>query len=69
MRTTKPIATISFNTPEYLKLKLDELTKAKKIAFWAYIVHQPEDDEAGNKVHMHVYIEPSAMVQTEDLRA
>lgn len=68
MRTTKPIATISFNTPEYLALKLDELHKAGRISFWAFISHEPEDDEAGNKQHAHVYIEPSKMLQTDDLR-
>lgn len=68
MRTTKPIATISFNTPEYLALKLQELQDAKRISFWAFIVHSPEDDEGGKKSHAHVYVEPSKMLQTDDLR-
>lgn len=68
MRTTKPISTISFNTPAYLNLKLTELTKAGKISFWAYILHYPEDDEGGKKQHLHVYIEPSKLVQTDDIR-
>lgn len=67
MRTTKPIATISFNSPEYLRLKLNELKKAKIISLWHYIEHLPEDDEAGNKKHIHLYIEPSKLLQTEDL--
>ncbi len=67
MRTTKPIATISFNTPEYLRLKLNELKKAKIISLWHFIEHLPEDDEAGNKKHIHLYIEPSKLLQTEDL--
>ena len=45
MRTTKPIATISFNTPDFLKLKLNELLKAGRLSFWAFIVHKPEDDD------------------------
>lgn len=69
MRTTKPISTISFNTPEYLALKLDELQTANRISFWAFILHQPEDDEAGKKEHCHVYIEPSKMLQTDDIKA
>ncbi len=69
MRTTKPISTISFNSPEYLALKLHELEQARKISFWAFIIHQPEDDEGGGKEHCHVYIEPSRMVQTDDLRS
>lgn len=68
MRTTKPIATISFNTPEFLKLKLNELQKAGKISFWAFINHKPEDDEGGKKDHSHVFVEPSKMIQTDDLK-
>lgn len=68
MRTTKPISTISFNTPEYLYLKLEELRRARRISFWAFIVHLPEDDEGGKKQHCHVYIEPSKMLQTDDLK-
>lgn len=69
MRTTKPIATISYNSPAYLKQKLTELQRAGKISFWAFISHLPEDDEAGLKNHNHLYIEPSKIIQTEDLRA
>lgn len=69
MRTTKPIATISFNTPDFLKLKLNELLKAGRLSFWAFIVHKPEDDEGGKKEHCHVYVEPSKMLQTDELKA
>lgn len=69
MRTTKPISTISYNTPRYLVCKLTELCNAHVIAFWAFIQHQPEDDEGGDKMHCHVYVEPARMLQTEDLRA
>lgn len=68
MKTTKPISTISFNSKDYLILKLEELRKAKKIAFWAFVPHLPEDDEGGKKDHHHVYIEPACSVQTEDIR-
>lgn len=68
MRTTKPIATISFNSPDFLKLKLNELVKAKRLSFWAFIVHKPEDDEGGKKEHIHLYVEPSKMLQTDDLK-
>lgn len=69
MRTTKPISTISFNTPEYLAIKLDELLDARIISFWAFIPHKPEDDEAGKKPHSHVYVVPSKLLQTDDIRA
>lgn len=68
MRTTKPISTISFNTEAFLRLKLNELLKAKRISFWAFINHKAEDDEGGKKEHFHVYVEPSKMLQTDDLR-
>ena len=67
MRTTKPIATISFNSASYLKLKLDELKKAKIISVYHFIEHLPEDDEGGKKKHIHLYIEPSKLIQTDDL--
>lgn len=67
VRTTKPIATISFNSPQYLRLKLEDLKKSKIISVWHFIEHLPEDDEAGNKKHIHLYIEPSKLLQTEDL--
>lgn len=69
MRTTKPISTVSFNTPDFLKLKLKELKKAGRLSFWAFIVHKPEDDEGGKKEHCHVYVEPSKMLQTDDLQS
>lgn len=68
MRTTKPISTISYNTQIFLDMKLQELLKNKIIVFYAYIKHYPEDDEGGKKEHYHLYIEPSKMLQTEDLR-
>lgn len=69
MKTTKPIATISFNTPAFLELKLNELLRAGKISFWAFVPHKPEDDEAGKKEHSHLYVEPSKMMQTDDLKS
>lgn len=69
MRTTKPISTISFNTTAYLTLKLEEFRRAGRISFWALILHKPEDDEGGKKPHHHVYVEPSKMLQTDDLKA
>lgn len=68
MRTTKPISTISFNSPAYLEHKLTELAKAGLLSFWCFVQHLPEDDESGKKEHMHVFIEPSKMVQTDELR-
>lgn len=69
MRTTKPIATIAFNSPCYLELKLNELLKSGRISFWSFIAHKAEDDEAGKKDHCHLYVVPSKMLQTDDLKA
>lgn len=66
VRTTKAISTISFNSKEFLELKLNELIKSKIISFWCFITHEPEEDE--KKEHHHVYIIPSKMIQTDDLR-
>lgn len=66
MRTTKPISTITYNSSAFLRVKLDELVKAQKIAFWAFIQHKPEEDE--KKAHIHLYCEPAKMVQTEDFK-
>lgn len=68
MRTTKPIATISFNTPDYLAQKMSELQKSGRVSFWAFIRHKAEDDEGGKKDHCHLYVEPSKMLQTDDLK-
>lgn len=70
MRTTKPISTISYNTTEFLALKLDELLSARVISFWAFIKHHPEDDETGqHKEHHHVYVVPSKLIQTDDIKS
>lgn len=65
MKTRMPIATISYNTDDFLIQKLGELTKAKIISKWYFIEHIPEDDE--EKAHKHLYIEPAKQLQTDDL--
>jgi len=64
LKTSKPISTISFNSDDFLKYKLDELVENHIVEFYAMIKHHPEDDEAGKKYHWHVYIEVSKIVQT-----
>lgn len=66
MKTTKPISTISYNSADYLALKLEALRKARKIEFWAFIEHQPEEDE--DKAHKHVLVHPAKLIQSEDIR-
>ena len=72
MKTSKPVSTISYNTADFLYLKLKELRKNKVFEFWAFIEHNPEPDEimdeAGKKKHFHVFAIPAKMIQTEDIR-
>lgn len=68
MNTAKPIATISYNSPGRLETVLKALTKQHIISFWAYLYHYGEDDEAGKKPHIHLYVEPAKRIQTEELR-
>ena len=67
MRTSKPFSTISYNSDKYITSKLNDLVKSGKISFWCAIRHQPESDE--KKSHLHVYINPSCMFQTDDLKS
>lgn len=66
MRTSKPFSTISYNTPEYLTEKLDELIETRKIEFYAFIEHLPEDDET--KFHKHLFIIPNGSINTDQIQ-
>ena len=66
MRTSKPVSTISYNSPEFLKLKLRDLIKAKKICDWMFIQHTAEQDE--KKDHIHLWIKPNTLIDTMDLQ-
>lgn len=66
MRTTKPVSTVSYNTEPFLEGVLNELVRAHKIAFWAYVKHTAEADE--KKDHIHLYIEPNGKIDTMDLQ-
>lgn len=66
MRTSKPFSTISYNSDKYLTSKLNSLVSSGKISFWCAIRHKAECDE--KKDHLHVYINPSCMFQTDDLK-
>lgn len=66
MRTSKPISTISYNTPEFLNYKLDELYRNHKISDWIFINHFAEEDE--RKDHIHLWIKPNTLLDTMDLQ-
>lgn len=62
MRTSKPFSMISYNTTDFLRLKLNELRQDGLIQFWAFIEHLPEEDE--EKPHKHLYIIPAKLIDT-----
>lgn len=66
MRTSKPIATISYNSADFLKLRLNDLIKSKKICDWMFIQHTAEADE--KKDHIHLWIKPNTLLDTMDLQ-
>lgn len=66
MRTMKSYSTISYNSVEFLKIKLNDLINRNKIAFYAFIYHFAEDDE--EKDHIHLYIEPNGTNDTDQVR-
>jgi len=63
MKTSKPFSTVSFNSPVFLTKKLMEFEKKRKILFWCYIIHDPEEDE--KKRHIHVFCVPNGKVDTD----
>lgn len=65
MKTSKAFATISYNTDDFLIVKLNDLLRDHKIDFWAYINHQPEEDE--KKAHKHLLIIPNGQFDTSNL--
>lgn len=66
MRTSKPIATISYNTQEFLVSKLDELVRNHKICDYIFINHFAESDEKKN--HIHLWVKPNTLIDTMDLQ-
>ena len=69
MKTRLPFSTISYNTPRFLALKLNEFVSARIVTFWTFIEHKPEDDEAGKKQHCHLWVVPARSIQTDDFLA
>ena len=61
MRTYKPISTVSFNSEEFLKVKLDLLVSEQVILRYAFIKHFGEE----GKDHFHVYVEPNGVIDTD----
>lgn len=69
-RSIKPLSTISYNSPRFLKAKLDELIKNGTLDFYCYILHHGEslDDGSVEKDHYHVYLVPGEALDKRQLR-
>lgn len=65
MATSKPISTISYNSEEFLKNKLDEWFDCHLIQAYQYIKHK---GEGGDKDHIHLRIEPNKRIDPMDLQ-
>lgn len=65
MKTSKPFSTISYNSEQFLYVKLLELVKRRKIDFFAFVHHLPEEDE--KKEHKHLYIVPNGKLDTDEV--
>ena len=63
-RTIKPLSSISYNTRDFLKNKLDDLSKRGVLDFWCFIFHHGEHMEDGSqeKDHFHVSMVPGEQV-------
>ena len=62
MKTSKPFSTISYNSKDYLVIKLDDFIKRGLIIFYAFIEHLPEEDE--KKKHKHLFVIPNGQIET-----
>lgn len=65
MQTTKLISTISFNTPEFLRGRLEDLVRQGVLEYAHWIFHEPEEDE--KKPHAHLVLKPNRRLDTSSL--
>lgn len=64
MATSKPAATISYNTLDFLKPKLDYLVTNHTLQSYQFIFHKGED---GDSDHVHLRIEPNKRLDLMDI--
>lgn len=65
MNSKSPFSSISYNTEPWLTNVLENFISKGKFVFWAYVKHKGEDDEAGDKDHIHLYVEPNSTFNTK----
>lgn len=66
MKTSKPFSTISYNSSEFLSVKLNDLVQRRVISFFAFVKHYKEEDES--KDHIHLIVFPNGQYQTDALQ-
>lgn len=66
MNTSKPIATISYNSIPWLEDRLTELLRNRTISAWFFMPHKAEKDE--KKDHIHVWLNPNKKLDTMALQ-
>lgn len=66
MKTTKPFSTISYNSTDFLLVKLNDLIQRNVLEWWCFIEHFHEEDE--EKDHKHVFFKPNGQMQTDTLK-
>lgn len=66
MKTSKPFSTISYNSTEFLSVKLNDLVQRRVISFFAFVYHYKEEDE--KKDHIHLIVFPNGQYQTDALQ-
>lgn len=64
MKTSKPISTVSYNSPDFLSNLILTWKRSGIIDFGMWILHKAEE---GEKDHFHVFLKPSKLIQTSDL--
>lgn len=65
MKTSTPFSTISYNSADFLQVKLDDLVSRRVLAFYAFVYHYREEDE--RKDHIHLICFPNGQYQTDSL--
>lgn len=65
MKTSRPFSTISYNSSDFLEIRLGELIARRQLDFFAWVHHYPEEDET--KPHKHVYLVPNGKIDTDQV--
>lgn len=66
MKTRSPVATISYNSVEFLRNKLIEFGNNGTISSWFFVRHFAENDE--KKDHIHLWICPNKTIDTMEIQ-